>query len=82
MAARAGTMEATVTWQDRNIELRMACQLNDPPYTQCPGTYNRVNDTSGRFTSAGVADDLPRCWSRTSRGAQGAEPFTIVIRYP
>ena len=80
-AARAGTMEATLTWQDRNIELRMACQENDPPYTQCPGTYNRVNDTSGRFTSS-VSQKTYLLVVENFSGRAGAEPFTITIRYP
>jgi hypothetical protein len=74
-------MEATVTWQDGNIELRMACQLSDPPYTQCPGTYNRVNATSGRFTTP-VSQTTYLLLVENFSGRPGPEPFTIVIRYP
>jgi tetratricopeptide (TPR) repeat protein len=79
VASRAGTMEATITWQDRNVELLLTCQLRDPPYTQCPGTYNRTTDTSGRFTSSVVQDTyligVDNYDGRT-------ESFTITIRYP
>lgn len=79
VASRAGTMEATITWQDRSVELRLTCQLRDPPYTECPGTYNRTTDTSARFTSSVVQNTylvgVDNYDGRT-------EPFTITIRYP
>jgi hypothetical protein len=81
VASKAGTMEATITWQDRNISLTMACQLNDPPYTQCSGTYNRLTETSGRFTSP-VTQTTYLVVVENFSGRAGAEPFTITIRYP
>ena len=79
VAARAGTMEATVTWQDRSVELRLTCQLRDPPYTPCPGTYNRTTDTSARFTSSVVQNTyLVGVENYDGR----TESFTITIRYP
>jgi tetratricopeptide (TPR) repeat protein len=79
VASRAGTMEATITWQDRSVELRLTCQLRDPPYTQCPGTYNRTTDTTARFTGTVVQNTylvgVDNYDGRT-------ESFTITIRYP
>jgi hypothetical protein len=81
VASKAGTMEATITWQDRNVGLTMACQLNDPPYTGCSGTYNRLSDTSGRYTGP-VTPTTYLVVVENFSGRAGSEPFTITIRYP
>ena len=81
VATRAGTAEATVTWQDRNMNLPIGCAFLNPPYRECPGTYNRTTDTSGRYTTAVVQDSYLISVSNY-QGRAGEEPFTITIRYP
>ena len=81
VATRAGTAEATVTWQDRAMNLPIGCQFLNPPYRECPGTYNRTTDTSGRYTTAVVQDSYLISVSNYE-GRAGEEPFTITIRYP
>ncbi|HET7291434.1 MAG TPA: hypothetical protein VFM88_03320 [Vicinamibacteria bacterium] len=51
VATRSGTLEAQVTWQDGQLELVLACQEHDPPYTAC-GTYNRTTNTTGTLTAS------------------------------
>ena len=80
-ATRAGTFEATLSWQDRNAGLTIACQEVEPPYTQCPGTYARTSDTSGRFTSP-VTQREYLVGVQNFSGRSTAEPFTIILRYP
>lgn len=80
-ASRAGTFEATLTWQDRNVGLTIACQEVEPPYTQCPGAYSRTSDTSGRFTSP-VTQREYLIGVQNFSGRSAAEPFTILLRYP
>jgi tetratricopeptide (TPR) repeat protein len=81
VATRAGTAEATVTWQDRAMNLPIGCQFLNPPYRECPGNYNRTTDTSGRYTTAVVQDSYLLSVSNYE-GRAGEEPFTITIRYP
>lgn len=80
-ASRAGTFEATLTWQDRNVGLTIGCQEVDPPYTQCPGSFQRTSDTSGRFSSAVTQREYLISVSNFS-GRSGSEPFSITLRYP
>jgi hypothetical protein len=81
VATRAGTMEATVNWQDRNVTLQIDCQEEAPPYTGCGGAFNRTSDTSGRYTASVTQKAYLVLVSNFSARA-GAEPFTIVLRYP
>ena len=83
VASRAGTAEATITWQDRTVNLGMGCHLQNPPYTECPGTYNRTTDTTARYTTTVVQDTYQISVSNYQAEARGgAEPFTITIHYP
>jgi hypothetical protein len=81
VATRPGMMEATVTWQDRNIALQIDCQEEAPPYTGCGGVFARTSDTSGRYTASVTQKTYLVLVSNFSSRA-GAEPFTITIRYP
>lgn len=81
VATRPGTAEATITWQDRAMNLPLGCQFLNPPYRECPGSYNRTTDTSGRYTTSVVQDSYLIVVSNYE-GRPGAEPFTITIRYP
>ena len=80
-ASRAGTFEATLNWQDRNVGLTVACQEVDPPYVQCTGSFQRTSDTSGRFTTPVTQREYLVGVSNFS-GRSASEPFTIVLRYP
>ena len=80
-ASRAGNVEITVAWQDRNVGLTADCAEKNPPYTQCAGTFNRTTDTTGRFTAPVTQKEYLVIVSNFS-GRAGAEEFTITIRYP
>jgi hypothetical protein len=81
VATRAGTFEATVTWQDRLVGLTVDCAEQAPPYTACAGTFTRTTDTSARFTAPVTQKEYLVVVSNYS-GRGGAEPFTITLRYP
>lgn len=80
-ASRAGTLEVTITWQDRSVELDIDCAEQDPPYTECPGSYNRTADTTARYTTRVTQKSYLVIVSNFS-GRPGAEPFNITLRYP
>ena len=79
--SRSGTLDVTVTWQDRNVGLTIDCQIRNAPYTPCPGAFNRTSDTSARYTSAVTQTEYLVVVSNYS-GRAGTEPFTITLRYP
>jgi hypothetical protein len=81
VATRAGTFEATITWQDRAVGLTVDCAEQAPPYTACAGTFTRTTDTSGRFTAPVTQKEYLVVVSNYS-GRAGSEPFTITLRYP
>lgn len=81
VASRAGTVDVTITWQNRNVDLPIGCQLRDPPYTDCRGTYTRTTDTSGRFTAA-VTQAAYLLSVNHFAGRGEPENFTITVRYP
>lgn len=81
VASRAGTFEATVTWQDRNVNLVIDCAEEAPPYTACAGTFSRTTDTSARYT-APVTQRQYVVFVSNYSGRAGAEPFTLTLRYP
>ena len=81
VASRAGTFEATVTWQDRNVQLVIDCAEEAPPYTACAGTFSRTTDTSARYTASVTQKQYLVLVSNYS-GRAGAEPFTLTLRYP
>jgi len=77
---KTGTLEATVTWQDRQIGLSLGCQVQDPPYTQI-GTSNRTSDTTARLSATITANTYLILVSNYS-GRAGLEPFTLTVLYP
>jgi tetratricopeptide (TPR) repeat protein len=79
-ASKAGTLEATLTWQDRSISLTIDCQEKSPPYTQC-GHSNRTTDTSALLTTPVTQKEYDIIVNNFSDRA-GAEPFTLTVRYP
>jgi tetratricopeptide (TPR) repeat protein len=79
-ASKAGTLEATLTWQDRGISLTIDCQEKNPPYTQC-GHSNRTTDTSALLTTTVTQKEYDIIVNNFSDRA-GAEPFTLTVRYP
>ena len=80
-ATRAGSAEVTITWQDRNVQLVIYCAFRDPPFRECPGTYNQTSDTSARYTTTVVQDSYVVHVGNFA-GRPGSEPFTITLRYP
>ena len=79
-ATKAGTLEATLTWQDRGISLTIDCQERNPPYTQC-GHSNRTSDTSALLTTPVTQKEYDIIINNFNDRA-GAEPFTLTVRYP
>jgi tetratricopeptide (TPR) repeat protein len=79
-ATKAGTLEATLTWQDRAISLTIDCQEKNPPYSQC-GHSNRTTDTSAFLTTPVTQKEYDIIINNFS-GRDGAEPFTLTVRYP
>ena len=78
-ATRAGTLEVTLTWTDRNNRLDIACQEQNPPYTDCGGTYNRTSDTTARYTS----NVQQKEYLITINNYQPVvQTYTILVRYP
>jgi hypothetical protein len=80
-ATRAGTAEVMITWQDRSVQLVIYCAFRDPPFRECPGTYNQTSDTSARYTTNVIQDSYVVHVGNFS-GRPGREPFTITLRYP
>lgn len=79
-ATRAGTLEATLTWQDRTISLTIGCQEKNPPYTEC-GHSNRTTDTSAQLTTT-VTQKEYDIFVSNYNDRPGPEPFTLTVRYP
>jgi hypothetical protein len=78
---RAGTLEATVTWTNRNLRLDLTCLEAAAPYTACPGTYTRTSDTSGRYQAELVQKEYLLGVANYG-STTGSETFTVVVRYP
>jgi tetratricopeptide (TPR) repeat protein len=79
-ASRAGTLQATLIWQDRSISLTMDCQENSPPYAAC-GRSNRTTDTSAQLTTPVTQKEYDIVISNFN-DRPGPEPFTLTVRYP
>ena len=79
-ASKAGTLQATLTWQDRGISLTMDCQENSPPYAAC-GRSNRTTDTSAQLTTPVTQKEYDIVISNFN-DRPGDEPFTLTVRYP
>jgi hypothetical protein len=77
--SRAGTLEASVSWTDRNLKLDVYCQEEPPPYTGCGGTYNRTSDTTARYTANVPQKPILVIVHNYETVPQS---FTLVIRYP
>jgi len=80
VASKAGTLDATLTWQDRTIGLNLDCQLQEPPYSPI-GTSNRISDTTARLTAPVTAAVYVVLVSNYT-GRAGLEPFTLTVLYP
>ena len=80
-ASKAGTLQAKVQWRNRDVKLDLGCQESNPPYTQCNGTYTRVNDTEATFSTPVQPKEYLVTVGNYS-GLAGAETFTVLIQYP
>lgn len=80
-ASKAGTLQAKVQWHNRDVKLDLGCQESNPPYTQCNGTYARINDTEATFSTPVQQKEYLVTVSNFS-GLPGAEAFTVLIQYP
>lgn len=80
---RAGTVEVKLSWQTRAIKLDIACQDQNPPYTDCGGRYTRTTDTTANYTfSASQKSYLVAVGNYEHPDPRASEPFTIQILYP
>ena len=80
-ASKAGTLQAKVQWHNRDVKLDLGCQESNAPYTQCNGTYVRINDTEATFSTPVQQKEYLVIVSNFS-GLPGAEAFTVQIQYP
>jgi hypothetical protein len=80
-ATRAGTLEATLTWQDRDIRLTMGCQEEAAPYTDCGGQDVRTSDTSGHYQVAVTQKEYVIIVSNYS-GKVAPENYSLTVLYP
>ena len=76
---KAGTLEATLTWTNGQLALRIGCQEHDPPYVQCGGTSNRTSNTSASYSTAVSQKTYDICVSNDS---DTVDNYTLVIRFP
>lgn len=80
-ASKAGTLEATLTWQDRTLGLGMYCGLQDPPYTTL-ANGNRTTDTTDHLSLPVTAATSYLVAVSNYSGRAGAEPFMLTVLYP
>lgn len=80
-ASKAGVAEVKVAWQDTQLQLRIDCQDQAPPYTGCNGLYNQTTNTSAAYTMNVTQKTYLILVSNFSSRA-GAEPYTIQILHP
>jgi hypothetical protein len=80
-ASKPGVAEVRVTWQDSQLELRIDCQEEAPPYTGCGGQFNRTTNTTASYTTNVQQKQYLILVSNFS-SRSGAEPFTVQILHP
>lgn len=80
-ASKPGVAEVRLTWQDNQLELRIDCQDEAPPYTGCPGQSNRTTNTSALYTTNVQQKTYLIVVSNFSSRA-GAEPYMVQILHP
>jgi hypothetical protein len=78
--SKAGTVDATVTWQDASVTLSIQVEEKDPPYTDV-GTARQASATSSAITASVTAKPYNVIVSNFS-GQATTESFTITILYP
>lgn len=76
---KTGTLEATVTWQNPNVQLSVGCHENDPPYTNCEGQLTRPNATTATLRTS--VQQKPYLMAVSNFQAT-AEAFTLTVRLP
>jgi hypothetical protein len=81
-ASKAGVAEVKVSWQDTQLELRIDCQDNAPPYNGCGGLFNRTSNTTANYTTSVVQAKTYLILVSNFSSRSGAEPFTVQILHP
>ena len=76
----AGALEATVTWQDGQIELGVGLEERNPPYTDL-GQAQRTTNTT-RVLRANVTQQEYVVIVSNYSGRRGTEPFTVRVTLP
>ena len=79
VATQPGTLEARLSWTNGQIELGVGCQSHEPPYDQCPGTFNRTTNTSGVYMTSVTQKGYDICPYNNS-GTR--DNYTLVILFP
>jgi hypothetical protein len=80
-ASKAGVAEVKLSWQDTQLQLRIDCQEEAPPYTGCDGQFNRTTNTTAVYTTNVQQKQYLILVSNFSSRA-GAEPFMVQILHP
>jgi hypothetical protein len=81
-ASKAGVAEVKVSWQDTQLELRIDCQDNAPPYNGCGGLFNRTSNTTANYTTTVVQAKTYLTLVSNFSSRASAEPYTIQILHP
>lgn len=76
---KSGTMEVNVSWQTPTLQLTLACQENDPPYTPCDGQLTRPTGTSVRLSARVQAKQY---LLSVGNFQTSSESFTMTVTLP
>jgi hypothetical protein len=77
VATKAGTLDATLTWTNGQIEFGIGC--SDPANLDCGGTYNRTSNVSAKYTVAVSQKTYQICpYNNSGR----PDPYNLVILFP
>jgi hypothetical protein len=81
-ATKAGVAEVKLSWQDTQLELRIDCQDNAPPYSGCGGQSNRTTNTTANYTTTVVQAKTYLIVVSNFSSRAGAEPYMVQILHP
>jgi hypothetical protein len=81
-ASKAGVAEVKLSWQDTQLELRIDCQDNAPPYSGCGGQSNRTSNTTANYMTTVVQAKTYLIVVSNFSSRAGAEPYMVQILHP
>ncbi len=81
VATKAGQLEARASWQNGQIRLDLSCQDQNPPYTDCGGTYTRTSNTTAVYT-ANVTQKEYLITIGNFEGYPEPQSYTLTVLFP